>query len=133
MLGLPNIDGIIVATNPTVGGEATATYPAQQLRRAGVKVHRHRHGHPRRQRHRVYRRNHHAQGHGRPAGDLEIGDRLRYDLEHRPTVIEAAVVCRTVQIPETIKRQTGLGQISIPNAVREIVQNFFCPRPARRS
>jgi recombination protein RecR len=38
MLGLPNIDGIIVATNPTVGGEATATYLAQQLRRAGVKV-----------------------------------------------------------------------------------------------
>ena len=32
------VDEIIVATNPTVEGEATATYLSQQLKRAGVKV-----------------------------------------------------------------------------------------------
>jgi len=33
-----NVDEVIVATNPTVEGEATAAYLAQQLKRAGVKV-----------------------------------------------------------------------------------------------
>src|SRR5579859_4500412 len=33
-----NVDEVIVATNPTVEGEATATYLSQQLKRAGVKV-----------------------------------------------------------------------------------------------
>ena len=33
-----NADEIILATNPTVEGEATAVYLAQQLRRSGVKV-----------------------------------------------------------------------------------------------
>jgi recombination protein RecR len=33
-----NIDEVILATNPTVEGEATAVYLSQQLRRAGVKV-----------------------------------------------------------------------------------------------
>jgi recombination protein RecR len=33
-----NVDEVIIATNPTVEGEATATYLAQQLKRAGVKV-----------------------------------------------------------------------------------------------
>jgi recombination protein RecR len=33
-----NIDEVIVATNPTIEGEATATYLSQQLKRAGVKV-----------------------------------------------------------------------------------------------
>jgi recombination protein RecR len=33
-----NIDEVILATNPTVEGEATATYLAQQLKRIGVKV-----------------------------------------------------------------------------------------------
>jgi recombination protein RecR len=33
-----NIDEVIIATNPTVEGEATATYLSQQLKRAGVKV-----------------------------------------------------------------------------------------------
>jgi recombination protein RecR len=32
------VDEVIIATNPTVEGEATATYLSQQLRRAGVKV-----------------------------------------------------------------------------------------------
>ncbi len=32
------VDEVILATNPTVEGEATATYLAGQLRRAGVKV-----------------------------------------------------------------------------------------------
>lgn len=32
------VDEIIIATNPTVEGEATATYLSQHLRRAGVKV-----------------------------------------------------------------------------------------------
>jgi recombination protein RecR len=32
------VDEIILATNPTVEGEATAVYLSQQLRRAGVKV-----------------------------------------------------------------------------------------------
>ena len=32
------VDEVIVATNPTVEGEATATYLSQQLKRAGVKV-----------------------------------------------------------------------------------------------
>jgi recombination protein RecR len=33
-----NVDEVILATNPTVEGEATAVYLAQQLRRSGVKV-----------------------------------------------------------------------------------------------
>jgi recombination protein RecR len=33
-----NVDELIIATNPTVEGEATATYLSQQLKRAGVKV-----------------------------------------------------------------------------------------------
>src|SRR6202030_1320452 len=32
-----NIDEVIVATNPTIEGEATATYLSQQLKRAGAK------------------------------------------------------------------------------------------------
>ena len=33
-----SVDEVIIATNPTVEGEATATYLWQQLKRAGVKV-----------------------------------------------------------------------------------------------
>ena len=33
-----NVDEVILATNPTVEGESTAVYLAQQLRRTGVKV-----------------------------------------------------------------------------------------------
>jgi len=33
-----NVDEVIVATNPTVEGEATATYLSQQLKRADVKI-----------------------------------------------------------------------------------------------
>ncbi len=33
-----NVDEVIIATNPTVEGEATATYLSQQLKRASVKV-----------------------------------------------------------------------------------------------
>lgn len=33
-----NVDEVILATNPTVEGEATATYLSQQLKRNGVKV-----------------------------------------------------------------------------------------------
>jgi recombination protein RecR len=33
-----HVDEVILATNPTVEGEATATYLSQQLKRAGVKV-----------------------------------------------------------------------------------------------
>jgi len=33
-----SVDEVIIATNPTVEGEATATYLSQQLKRAGVKV-----------------------------------------------------------------------------------------------
>jgi recombination protein RecR len=33
-----NVDEVILATNPTVEGEATATYLSQQLKRVGVRV-----------------------------------------------------------------------------------------------
>src|SRR3977135_3613067 len=33
-----SVDEVIIATNPTVEGEATATYRSQQLKRAGLKV-----------------------------------------------------------------------------------------------
>jgi recombination protein RecR len=33
-----NVDEVILATNPTIEGEATAVYLSQQLKRAGVKV-----------------------------------------------------------------------------------------------
>ena len=33
-----SVDEVIIATNPTVEGEATATYLSQQLKRAGVRV-----------------------------------------------------------------------------------------------
>ena len=66
-----NVDEVIVATNPTVEGEATATYLSQQLKRAGRESHPHRHGHPRRQRHRIHRRNHDAESNGRPERYVE--------------------------------------------------------------
>ena len=37
-VGAGGVDEIILATNPTVEGEATAVYLSQQLRRAGVRV-----------------------------------------------------------------------------------------------
>ena len=37
-LGAGEIEEVILATNPTVEGEATATYLAQQLKREGVRV-----------------------------------------------------------------------------------------------
>ncbi len=61
-----NVDEVIVATNPTVEGEATATYLSQQLKRSRRESHPHRHGHSRRQRHRIHRRNHDAESDGRP-------------------------------------------------------------------
>src|SRR5262249_38730091 len=33
-----NVDEVILATNPTVEGEATAVYLSQQLKRAGMKI-----------------------------------------------------------------------------------------------
>jgi recombination protein RecR len=33
-----NVDEVILATNPTIEGEATAVYLSQQLKRAGVKI-----------------------------------------------------------------------------------------------
>src|ERR1700744_4267940 len=33
-----NVDEVILATNPTVEGEATAIYPSQQLKRSGIRV-----------------------------------------------------------------------------------------------
>jgi recombination protein RecR len=35
-----NVDEVILATNPTIEGEATATYLSGQLRRAGLKINR---------------------------------------------------------------------------------------------
>ena len=37
-VGSGNVDEVILATNPTVEGEATAVYLSQQLKRTGVKV-----------------------------------------------------------------------------------------------
>jgi recombination protein RecR len=37
-VGAGEIEEVILATNPTVEGEATATYLAQQLKREGVRV-----------------------------------------------------------------------------------------------
>ncbi len=65
------VDEVIIATNPTVEGEATAIYLSGQLRRAGPEDDTHRHGHPGRQRHRVCRRDHHAESHGRATGAIE--------------------------------------------------------------
>ena len=66
------VDEVILATNPTVEGEATAVYLSGQLRRAGTKSHAHRHRHSGGQRHRIRRRNHHAKVDGRSAGAVAI-------------------------------------------------------------
>ena len=62
------VDEVILATNPTIEGEATATYLSGQVRRAGLKVTRNRDGNSCRQRHRIRRRDHHAEGDGGAAG-----------------------------------------------------------------
>ena len=66
------VDEVIIATNPTVEGEATAVYLSGQLRRRRAASDAHRHGNPSGQRHRVRRRNHHAESHGRPPGTVAI-------------------------------------------------------------
>jgi recombination protein RecR len=54
-IGQGEIAEVIVATNPTVEGEATAVYLARLLKPLGVKGDAHRHGHPGGQRYRVRR------------------------------------------------------------------------------
>jgi recombination protein RecR len=68
-----NVDEAILATNPTVEGEATAAYLSQQR---GGEGDAHCNGHSRRQRHRIHRRNHYAESHGRPARAVTLSPRL---------------------------------------------------------
>ena len=66
-----SVDELIVATNPTIEGEATATYLSRLFKSSGVKVTRIATGVPGRQRHRVRRRGHDAEGDGRQKGIVE--------------------------------------------------------------
>ena len=68
-----SVDELIIATNPTVEGEATATYLSRLLKSSGVRITRIATGVPVGQRHRVRRRGHHAEGHGRAQGTLTLG------------------------------------------------------------
>ena len=54
-----DVDEIIIATNPTVEGEATAFYLSQQVKKhGGIRGDAHRDRHPCRQRYRIRRRSH---------------------------------------------------------------------------
>ena len=63
-----DVEEVILATNPTVEGEATAVYLADLLRSARSARDPHRHRSAGRERHRVCRRGHHDPSHGGPAG-----------------------------------------------------------------
>ena len=67
-----NVDEVILATNPTVEGEATAVYLSQQLRRAGLKVTRIAMGIPVGSDIEYTDENHHAQSHGRASRHVKI-------------------------------------------------------------
>ena len=71
-IGRGEIEEVIVATNPTVEGEATAVYLARLLKPLGVKVTRIAMGIPVGSRPGIRRRSDHLQGHGRPAGDVVL-------------------------------------------------------------
>ncbi len=63
------VDEVILATSPTLEGEATASWLAGALRRIPGPHHAHRHRRSRGQRHRVRRRSHHGPRHRRPPRD----------------------------------------------------------------
>ena len=64
------VDEVILATNPTIEGEATATYLSRPTAARGAQGDADRDGDSGRQRHRICRRNHDAEGDGRAAGAL---------------------------------------------------------------
>ena len=70
-VGDGGVEEVILATNPNVEGEATALYLAKLLKPLGVRVTRIAMGVPGRQRPRLRRRVHDAQGDGRAAGSLD--------------------------------------------------------------
>ena len=72
-VGQGTVREVILATNPTVEGEATAIYLARLLKPLGVRVTRIAMGDPGRQRPRVRRRDHHGKGDGGTAGSLSGG------------------------------------------------------------
>ena len=65
------IDEVILATSPTLEGEATANWLAAALRSLPRPHHPHRHRRSRRQRHRIRRRSHHGPRPRRPPRSLE--------------------------------------------------------------
>jgi len=65
-IGEGEVAEVIVATNPTVEGEATAVLPVAIAQAAGRKGDAYRHGHSCRQRSGIRRRSNHLEGHGRP-------------------------------------------------------------------
>ena len=67
------VEEIILATNPSVEGEATAIYLAKLLKPLGAQDHSHRPRPARRRRSRVRRRDHAVQGAGRPPRHVVAG------------------------------------------------------------
>ena len=66
-----DVDEVIIATNPTVEGEATATYLSQQLS-VRTESNPHRDGNSGGQRHRIHRRNYDAESYGRTTRALAL-------------------------------------------------------------
>ena len=64
------VEEIIIATNPTAEGEATAVYLSKLIKAARRSRDAHRHGHSRGVRPRIRRRSHHDESHGRPPRSL---------------------------------------------------------------
>ena len=62
---------VILATNPTVEGEATAMYISKLLKPAGIKTTRIAHGIPSRRRFRICRRGNISKGNGRAPRNLD--------------------------------------------------------------
>ena len=71
------VEEVILATNPTVEGEATALYLARLLKPLGPRVTRIAMGVPGRQRPRLHRRVHDVQVDGGSTGDLELMTEIR--------------------------------------------------------
>ena len=69
-VGDGGVEEVILATNPTVEGEATALYLARLLKPLGAARHPHRHGRARRQRPRLHGRVHDVEGDGGATRDV---------------------------------------------------------------
>ena len=113
------------------------SFAATQARRS--EGHAHRHGHPGRQRHRIHRRDHHAESDGRAAGTVTLlpvssaslcrETKLGSDLKHRTSIISTAFRGRAVQVAPSVEDQAGIRVVTVARVDAEVMQYGLGPCP----